>query len=283
MLRPIVLFLGLAGTLSAQVPPATPPGAAPNAPAQAAAQQRPGPKPFAEVTKGAEVRTGFFDTYEKDDKLWIAVPRERLGKDFLMEMKLAQGIGANGLYGGTMLNLFEANIMTLERRGDQIFLLQKPSRFTGGRDAAVNRAVDLTFAPSVIDAARIESFRQDSAMLIDVTNWFVSDLSGIGQGVRFAVAPSGPGQPPPVPFDRPRSYVESVKSFPRNTNIRARLTFRPTNPANIASVADGRFISLAIHYTLAALPDVPMTPRIGDDRVGNFLTAASIFRITSRR
>ena len=79
MLRPIVLFLGLAGTLSAQVPPATPPGAAPNAPAQAAAQQRPGPKPFAEVTKGAEVRTGFFDTYEKDDKLWIAVPRERLG------------------------------------------------------------------------------------------------------------------------------------------------------------------------------------------------------------
>ena len=277
MLRPIVLFLGLAGTLSAQVPPATPPGAAPNAPAQAAAQQRPGPKPFAEVTKGAEVRTGFFDTYEKDDKLWIAVPRELLGKDFLMEMKLAQGIGANGLYGGTMLNLFEANIMTLERRGDQIFLLQKPSRFTGGRDAAVNRAVDLTFAPSVIDAARIESFRQDSAMLIDVTNWFVSDLSGIGQGVRFAVAPSGPGQPPPVPFDRPRSYVESVKSFPRNTNIRARLTFRPTNPANIASVADGRFISLAIHYTLAALPDVPMTPRIGDDRVGNFLTAHKDF------
>lgn len=32
-----------------------------------------------------------------------------------------QGIGANGLYGGSMLNLFEANVMTLERRGDQVF------------------------------------------------------------------------------------------------------------------------------------------------------------------
>jgi hypothetical protein len=279
MLRATGLILLVSGTLSAQqAPPATAPGAAPNAaPQQGAPQQRPGPRPFAEVTRGAEVRNGFFDTYEKDDKVYIAVPRDRLGKDFLMEMKLAQGIGANGLFGGTMLNLFEGDIMTLERRGDQIFLLQKPSRFTGGKDAAINRAVDLTFGPSVIDAARIESFRGDSAMLIDVTNWFVSDLSGIGQQVRFAVAPPGPGQPPPVPFDRQRSYVESVKSFPRNTNIRARLTFRPPNPANIASVADGRFLSLSIHYTLAALPDVPMTPRIGDDRVGNFLTAHKDF------
>jgi hypothetical protein len=77
MLRPIGLLLILSGTLSAQNPPATPPGAAPNAAAaQGAPQQRPGPRPFAEVTKGAE-SAGFFDTYEKDDKVWIAVPRER--------------------------------------------------------------------------------------------------------------------------------------------------------------------------------------------------------------
>jgi hypothetical protein len=276
MRRPIGLLLLISGSLSAQATPPTQTGGPPAATTQGAAPPRTSPRPFAEVTKGAEFRPGFFDTYEKDDKVWIAVPRERLGKDFLMEMKLAQGIGANGLYGGTMLNLFEADIMTLERRGDQVFLLQKPSRFTGGRDAAVARAVDLTFGPSVVDGARIESFRPDSAVLIDVTNWFVSDLSGIGQQVRFAVA-TGPGQPPPVPFDRQRSYVESVKSFPRNTNIRARLTFRPPNPVNLASVADGRFLSLSIHYTLAALPDVPMTPRVGDDRVGNFLTAHKDF------
>jgi len=145
MRRPLCLVLFIAGTLSAQNPPATQqPTGAPAGAQPGAAPPRTGPRPFAEVTRGAEHRPGFFDTYEKDDKVWIAVPRERLGKDFLMEMKLAQGIGANGLFGGTMLNLFEANVMTLERRGEQIFLLQKPSRFTGGRDAAVNRAVDLT-------------------------------------------------------------------------------------------------------------------------------------------
>jgi hypothetical protein len=275
MLRPISLLLFVSGALSAQVPPTTQPPANTGAP-QGAPAQRPGPRPFAEVTRGAEHRPGFFDTYEKDDKVWIAVPRDRFGQDFLMEMKLAQGIGANGLFGGTMLNLFEANIMTLERRGDQVFLLQKPHRFTGGKDAAVTRAVALTFSPSVVETARIESFRQDSAALIDVTNWFVSDLSGISQRVRFALA-TAPGQPPPVPFDRQRSYVESVKSFPRNTNVRARLTFRPTNPANLASVPDGRFISIAVHYTLAALPDVPMATRVGDDRVGSILNVHKDF------
>ena len=276
MLRPIALLLALSGTVSAQDPPPPQTAPAPTGAAQGAPPPRGGPRPFAEVTRGAEHRPGFFDTYQKDNQVWIAVPRERFGQDFLMEMKLAQGIGANGLYGGTMLNLFEANVMTLERRGDQVFLLQKPHRFTGGRDSAVTRAVALTFGPSVVETAPIASFRPDSAVLIDVTNWFVSDLSGIGQRVRFALA-SGPGQPPPVPFDRQRSYVESVKSFPRNTNVRARLTFRPPNPVGLASVADGRYLSLSVHYTLAALPEVPMTPRIGDDRVGNFLTVHKDF------
>ena len=276
MLRPIGLLVLTSSALFAQNPPPAQPAGAPAGAQQVATPPRPGPRPFAEVTRGADHRPGFFDTYQKDNQVWIAIPRDRFDQDFLMEMKLAQGIGANGLYGGTMLNLFEANIMTLERRGDQVFLIQKPHRFTGGKDAAVNRAVTLTFAPSVVDVAAIASFRPDSAVLIDATNWFVSDLSGISQRVRFAVA-TGPGQPPPVPFDRQRSYLESVKSFPRNTNIRARLTFRPTNPVELASVPDSRFLSLSVHYTLAALPDVPMTTRVGDDRVGSILNVHKDF------
>ena len=80
MSRSIVLLLAAAGALSAQTPPpqaGTPPAGAP----QGAAPQRPGPRPFAEVVRGAEHRPGFFDTYEKDDKVWIVVPRERFGTD----------------------------------------------------------------------------------------------------------------------------------------------------------------------------------------------------------
>ncbi|HKP29189.1 MAG TPA: zinc-dependent metalloprotease, partial [Gemmatimonadales bacterium] len=268
MLRLILATLVLVTPLSAQQPPAPQ--------AQPAAQGSPRTLSFADLTRGATAHTGFLDSYVKGDKLYLVVPASRMGNPFLMESKLAQGIGANGLFGGTMLNLFEANVVTLERKGDQIFLIQQPHRFTADQDAAARKAVELTFSPSVLESAKIESWREDSAAVIDVANWFVSDLSGISQRVRFAAA-QGPGVPPPVVFDRQRSYLESVKAFPRNVNVRARVTFRPQNPVGLSSVPDGRYISIAIFYTLAELPTQPMKVRLGDDRVGNFLTAHKDF------
>ncbi|NOT06637.1 MAG: zinc-dependent metalloprotease [Gemmatimonadales bacterium] len=222
------------------------------------------------------MRTGYFDTYQKDDKLYLAIPKDRLGKNFLMEMKIAQGIGVNSLFGGTMLNIFEGNLVALERRADQIFLVQRPHRFTAKNDAAAAKAVDLTYGSSVVESAPIVSFREDSAMVVDVANWFVSDLSGVGAIVRNAVSP-GPGRPGVATFDRTRSYLESVKGFPQNINVRAKLTFRPAEPVGWPSVPDGRYIPLSIHYTMAALPATPMEPRYGDDRVGNFWTVHKDF------
>ena len=71
MRRSIGLLVLTAGTLSAQVPPPAQTGTPPTGAAQGAAQGSPpraGPRPFAEVTRGAEHRPGFFDTYQKDDK-----------------------------------------------------------------------------------------------------------------------------------------------------------------------------------------------------------------------
>jgi hypothetical protein len=263
----VLLLTGLPATALAQQP---------QQPAGAPARPPGGYRNFGDLTKDAVVRTGFFDTYQKEDKLYLAIPKDRLGKDFLMEMKIAQGIGARGLFGGTMLSIFEANVVAIERHGEQLFLVQKPHRFTARNNPAAARAVDLTFGASVLEVARIESFRNDSAVVVDAANWFVGDLSGIGQAIRFAVSTT-PGRPGAATFDRSRSYLESVKAFPQNLNIRAKLTFRPQEPAGFVSVPDGRFLPIAIHYTLAGLPVQPMTPRYGDDRVGNFWTVHKDF------
>lgn len=278
MRRPFVLVLALAfasGTAAGQAKPAQ--GAA--APAGAARDSGAAPSPFkkfADLIKGATHRPGYFDTYEKGENLYLVIPKDRLGKDFLMEMKIAQGIGAQFLFGGQMLNVFEGQVMALERHGDRVVLVQRPHRFVAREGGAAQRAVDLTFGSSVVEQAKIESIRDDSAIVINTYDWWVSDLSGVSLGVRFAVSTT-PGRPGQASFDKQRSFLETVKGFPQNLNVRARLTFRPSEPVAWPSVPDGRYVSLSLFYTLAALPEVPMTPRLGDDRVGNFLTVHKDF------
>jgi len=186
-------------------------------------------------------------------------------------MKIAQGIGAGGLFGGTMLDIFEGKIMALERHGDRVFLVQRPHRFTAVSDPAARQAVELTFGSSALQSADIESIRDaDGALVVPVAAWFVSDLSNVGERVERAAGGN-------ASFEEDLSWVESVKSFPENTNIRTRLTFQPSEPPDLTSLPDNRSISVSIHYTLAALPAQAMTPRLGDDRVGSFMTVHKDF------
>ena len=90
-----------AGQPPAGQPPAGQPPAA-GAPAASQAQPPSPYKNFGQLTKDAVVRKGFLDTYQKEDKLYLAIPKDRLGKEFLMEMKIAQGIGTGGIFGGTV-------------------------------------------------------------------------------------------------------------------------------------------------------------------------------------
>lgn len=232
---------------------------------------------FEKLVEGAERTEGFFDTYAKDGKLYLAVRPEQFGQDFLLDTRLAQGIGAAGLFGGTTLTYFEMDLMALERRGDQAYLVQRPHRFGADGDERASDAVDITIGSSVIETAKVEATRDDDeAALIDVTAWFLSDLSGVGWSLRD-VASTRPGQPGTVAFDRDRSFIEETKGFQDNIGIRARLTFKPGEPVGLPSVPDGRYISVSVHYTLARLPERPMERRIADERLGSFQTVHKDF------
>ena len=233
---------------------------------------------FEKLVEGAEVSLGFFDLYMKEGRLYLAVPADRLGQEFLMDMRVAQGIGALGLFAGTTLSTFEMDLMALEKHGENVLLVQRPHRFGAASDDRAAAAVSVSVGSSVVESADVEAIRPDSALVLDVTSWFLSDLSGVGRLTRQSARGSN-GQSGSTSFDRSRSYIDGVSSFPENTNIRAMLTFRSGQPGRIPSVADGRYIPVTIHYTLAQLPERPMERRIADDRVGNFMTVHKDFSV----
>ncbi len=238
-------------------------------------KEEPKPSKFEELTKDAEKAEGFFTFYKSDGKLLMEVTEDQLDQDFLMNFEISQGIGSSGLFGGTMLNIFEAKLVALEKHEGKIFLVQKPHRYGAEEGTPEALAVDLTFGSSVLETAKVET-EEDGKMLVDVYSWFVGDLSQVSNRVKFAVA-SRPGTPGRASFDKTRSYLNTAKSFPDNSTIDAKLTFRNSELGAPRTVPDGRFIPISVHYNLVRLPETPMSPRHADDRTGYFMTVHKDF------
>lgn len=231
---------------------------------------------YAKLIKGANKYEGFFDLYQTDSALYISVPTDKLNQQFLMNFELATGIGSSGLYGGTMLNIFEGLLVSFEKHEGKIFLIQHPHRYTAEEGTPEAKAVELTFGESIVETAEVKAFNEDSTrMLINVYDWFVGDLSGISTRVSFAVA--NDGRPGRVSFDKSRSHLQKIQSFPDNVNIQARLTFKNSELRAPRTVADGRYIPVSVFYTMVRLPENPMEPRMADDRVGYFMTVHKDF------
>jgi hypothetical protein len=239
------------------------------------------PPKFADLTRGATAREGFLDTYEKGDHLYLALPAARLGEDMILVPRLDQGVGALGLFGGLMFDRQAASLVAFERHGDRVFLVKRAHRFTAAPGSAEALALASSVGDSVLQSAPVVATRPDGAVVIDTYEWFVSDLSNIDrwlrQGLSFAPDTPGLGQ---ASLDRSRSWLAEVKAFPKNVEIRAKLTFTPNEPSKLTSLPDTRFLPLSLHYSFAAPPATPMEPRLADDRVGSIVTARKDFSRT---
>ncbi|MGE0161035.1 MAG: zinc-dependent metalloprotease [Gemmatimonadales bacterium] len=232
---------------------------------------------FERLTEDAVLQPGFFDAYLEDGRLLLVVPESRLGERFLLSFEASQGPGTGGIYGGTMLDN-EARIVSFEKRQGRILLIQHQNIYTAPEGSPEQRAIDLTFGPSVLATARIDATRDSTDHLIDVYDWFVSDISQVSEQLRGALAGQGGRGAGSASFDDGRSYLEAVRSFPRNMTIDSRLTFR-AGGGDLRSVPDARFVPVTVHARLVALPETPMEPRLGDDRVGYFLTVKKDFSL----
>lgn len=232
---------------------------------------------YNKLIKDADTYEGYFNLYQKEDKLYVSVPKDRLNEKFLMNFELARGIGAAGLYGGSMINIFEGLLVSFQMHENKLFLVQHPHRYTAEEGTPEAKAVELSFGESVLETAKVEAFNADSSqMLINVYDWFVGDISGISANVGRAVS-SRPGQPGRVSFDKSRSHLEKIQSFPENVNIQARLTFKNNEESGPRTLADSRYIPLSLFYTMVKLPEEPMKPRMADDRTGFFMTVHKDF------
>src|SRR5688572_26579270 len=100
----MILLLGCASARPQIQPDGTvvPDPAPTGSPLSPSPDGKPGLQNFTDLTAGAVRREGFLETYEKSGRLYLVVPRERLGREFLLSTEISRGIGTRGVIGGTM-------------------------------------------------------------------------------------------------------------------------------------------------------------------------------------
>lgn len=238
----------------------------------AAAQEKPaatGEKPstIAEKTKGMEKIDGFIPLYWQSStgRLFVEIPRFR--QELLYQISLAAGLGSNpvGLDRG---QLGSSAVAFFERIGQKVLLVQPNYRYRAlSTDAAERRAVEESFARSVLWGVRVEA-EESGRVLVDATAFFMRDAHGVAERLRS-------GNQGTYRLDDSRSafYLPRTKGFPKNTEIETMLTF-------VTDASPGRFVrettpnpaavTLRQHHSFVELPDGNYRPRRLDPRAPSF-------------
>ncbi len=229
--------------------------------AQGGAAQDPQPRPYATVITGRAItKNGVFKVHQVGSRLFFEIPRTELGKDYVIVSTLAgtpDEIGIRGTQGGN-------NLVRFERRENRIFVREASYRDVIADTAASQRmAAELIGVTKILAALNIEAYGPDSAAVVEVTRMFTGGVPEYtALGARATV-------------DAARSYVQRFAAYSRNVNVTAVQTFTPQGAA--AAPAGGRGAGGApsattemYTFSIAKLPDVPMQPRLLDDRVGYF-------------
>lgn len=217
-------------------------------------------RPYQEVvTSEAKSQDGIFKVHQVDEKFYFEIPKDMLGKDMLwqaQEKAIPSVLGSPGVQ--------DNRLVQWTRRGAKVYLMAVDYTLEG-IGPEVKRSVDSVAIPGVIATFKVEAEGAGSSVVIDVSDFLISDPNDL------QIAPSWNAA-----LQRNRSYVEKVKAFPENVEIRSLLTFQLARqtifPGTAASYSGsvGPNVSVLMHYSFVLLPEKPMMARYRDFRVGYF-------------
>lgn len=219
---------------------------------------------IAEKIKTMKAHSGYFNFYldESTDKIYLEV--NKLNEEFLYAYSLAQGVGNNDL-GLDRGQLGNEQVVFFEKQGNKIFLVQPNTRYRANTTNPLEKiSVQQAFAKSVLFGFKIEH-SSNGSYFIDFTDFLMQDAHGVLK--RLAQAKQGT-----YALDKSKSSLalERTKSFPKNTEFEARLTFSGNGTgAEIRSVApNADNVTVVEHHSFIELPDNNYQPRLFDPRSG---------------
>lgn len=210
---------------------------------------------------------------EKVGKEWfLEVPDSLLGKDILSVTRYTSTPSNSGQFGGEECN---EQVVFFQMNPDSTLLLR--SRMTvnvADSTDAISKAINVSNEHPIIAAFPLEKHK-DGLMRIKVTSFLNSDHA-LGM-MSYAKKSFSLGSQ-----DQSLSYIEDIKTFPTNTEIRLVKTYNSPMGYLRASAMTGK-VTFGLNISLVLLPEEPMQPRLFDQRVGYFTHSFNNFSDEQQR
>ncbi|TXK36703.1 zinc-dependent metalloprotease [Pontibacter qinzhouensis] len=215
------------------------------------------------ITKAAISDKGVFTVHKVADKYYYEIPDSLLRRDFLWISRFASlpsGLGGGYINAGSSVN---EQMVEWQKFENKILLKTKSYDAYAADSLPISLSVQANNYQPTIFAFDIAAVTKDSSSyVIDVTRFLQSDIkafSGLSANMRRDYKVTR--------LDDSRSFINSIKSFPLNIEVKQDFTFEASEPPSNAATGS---ISVLMNQSMVLLPAKPMQPRLNDYRVGYF-------------
>ncbi len=252
------------------------------------------PPPFGTVIKDARRIDGPLTLWQKEDKVWIELLPEQLGKPFLLSPKIKNGIGEAWVLGGLMA--FPVNgaggqqVVEFVRVHNQMRLQARNTDIVAKAGTPEERAVKASYSNSLLGSVPVISqpHPDRKSVLIEANGLFLTDMLGVGmmlqRGLRQgygldrsnSVITGARGSEVATIIETENHYFSGGVGAPAPGGALGSL-FAGLAPALPRYLPDTRSMLVGLHYSLAPLPEQPMATRRADPRIGLFSTTVLDF------
>ncbi|MFT4781477.1 MAG: hypothetical protein ACJAZK_002045 [Psychroserpens sp.] len=230
------------------------------------------PKPYNKViTKDAKSDVGLFTVHTLDDKYYYEIPDSLFDREMLMVTRISKTASGLGFGGGKQ----NEQVLRWEKKGKKVIVRVVSYNVVAADSLPVSEAVlNSNFEP-VLYTFPIEAFSKDStSTVIDATPLFEKDVKSLG-------LPSFRRTPFKVTrLESDKSFIENIKSYPRNIEARHVKTYAAGRPPSNSSTGS---ISIEINNSMILLPDNPMKRRYFDERVGWFTSSQTDYGLEDQK
>ena len=208
----------------------------------------------------SKANKGLFDVTHSGDDWYFHIPDTLLGRDILVTVRYTGTPAYTGKYGGEQVGEQTIYFQTIGK--DRLLMRSRLIVNRADTLDAINAAVRSCSTDPIIASFKIENV-QRGKMKVKVTDLFLSDNQALGLSSSARTLFGAQS------FMRGLSYIESIHTFPTNTEVRTVNTWTSMSKSTIAGRATGK-VTVGLNISFVLLPKEPMMPRLFDPRVGYF-------------